>query len=466
MILMPDTFYRRKIASACILFLIFLLTFLWASDVRATYGASITADEPFYLLTTKSLISDQDLDLRNQYQNHDYEEFFDHEDGLWKQSVPLSDGTLLSPHNPGLSVFLIPGYFLGGLLGAQMQMAITAALTWAFAFLLAFELSKRFWLSILSTLILGLSATAIIYGSEIYPEVPAALVLVLSLLYLRGVTINNWWKITIFVLLVSLLPWLGTKYAILSLVLVTFSLRHLDRVSVLKMLGCFALSGLIYVWFHLVTFEGLTPYNVNMVYYNNSTWTIFGFHIDFINQFYRLWGLLLDRRFGLVHWQPITLLTVPGLFFLFRQSGISRVIVLLVIAQWLVACFVAITMMGYWFPGRTVMTIFPLLPCLLVVVLERYSTSKILWISFAMTGLYGLIISYLLVQAGKSMQIVVAFNPFELDSSLFQLAGFLFPQYTSWTFETWALTIIWLVVGFGLMRLIVRAGSQNNRLEI
>ena len=196
---MHDTFHYRKIASTVILFFIFFFAFLWASDIRATYGASITGDEPFYLLTTKSLISDQDLDLQNQYQNHDYEEFFDHEDGLWKQSVPLSDGTLLSPHNPGLSVFLMPGYFLGGLFGAQMQMAVTAAITWALAFLLAFELSKSFWLSILSTLSLGLSATAVIYGSEIYPEVPAGLVLVLSLLYLKRVTVDNWWKIVIFI---------------------------------------------------------------------------------------------------------------------------------------------------------------------------------------------------------------------------------------------------------------------------
>lgn len=463
---MHDTFHYRKIASTVILFFIFFFAFLWASDIRATYGASITGDEPFYLLTTKSLISDQDLDLQNQYQNHDYEEFFDHEDGLWKQSVPLSDGTLLSPHNPGLSVFLMPGYFLGGLFGAQMQMAVTAAITWALAFLLAFELSKSFWLSILSTLSLGLSATAVIYGSEIYPEVPAALVLVLSLLYLKRVTVDNWWKIIIFIFLVSLLPWLGTKYAILGLVLVIWSLCQIDRVSAVKMLGGLALSGGVYIWFHLVTFEGLTPYNVNMVYYNNSTWTIFGFHIDFINQFYRLWGLLLDRRFGLVHWQPITLLTVPGLFFLARQSAIPRVIAVLVGAQWLVACFVAITMMGYWFPGRTVMTIFPLLPCLLVVILERYSASKLLWISFVITSLYGLLTSYSLIQAGKSMQIVVAFNPFELDSWLFKQIGFLFPQYTSWTFETWILTVVWLAVGFGLMTSIVRAGSQKNQIDI
>ena len=89
-----------------------------------------------------------------------------------------------------------------------------------------------------------------------------------------------------------------------------------------------------------------------------------------------------------------------------------------------------------------------------------------MWISFVITSLYGLLTSYSLIQAGKSMQIVVAFNPFELDSWLFKQIGFLFPQYTSWTFETWILTVVWLAVGFGLMTSIVRAGSQKNQIDI
>ena len=112
-------------------------------DIRATRGASTTGDEPFYLLTTQSLLADGDFDLRNQYETRSYESFFDHPDGLWQQSVPLPDGDLLSPHHPGLSILLIPGFALGGLVVAQAQLPLLAAAAMALAFVLADRLTGR-----------------------------------------------------------------------------------------------------------------------------------------------------------------------------------------------------------------------------------------------------------------------------------------------------------------------------------
>ena len=90
-------------------FLLLAATYVLSVDIRATRGASITGDEPFYLLTTQSLLADGDFDLGNQYDTRSYQSFFDHADDLWLQSVPKEDGRLLSPHNPGLSFLVIPG---------------------------------------------------------------------------------------------------------------------------------------------------------------------------------------------------------------------------------------------------------------------------------------------------------------------------------------------------------------------
>ena len=137
--------------------------------------ASITGDEPFYLITTQSLLQDGDLDLRNQYATRSYESLFDHPDGLWTQSVPLADGRVLSPHNVGLSLLVLPGFAIDGLVGVQVQLVLIAALTWALAYVLALRLSgARPWLVWLATLAVALSATAFIYSSEVYPEVPPA----------------------------------------------------------------------------------------------------------------------------------------------------------------------------------------------------------------------------------------------------------------------------------------------------
>ena len=114
-----DLIRRRGLPlSAAALFILLAVVYVFSIDIRASRGASITGDEPFYLLTTQSLLQDGDLDLINQYENRSYESFFDHPDGLWRQSVPSADGRLLSPHNPGLSVLLVPGFALGGLLGS------------------------------------------------------------------------------------------------------------------------------------------------------------------------------------------------------------------------------------------------------------------------------------------------------------------------------------------------------------
>ena len=173
------TWTRGKglLLSAAALFLLMAVAYAFSVDIRATRGASITGDEPFYLLTTQSLLSDGDFDLRNQYEARSYESFFDHPDGLWQQSVPLPDGRLLSPHNPGLSALLIPGFALGGLTGAQVQLLLMAAATMSLTFMLADRLTGQRTVSWAVSLGVGLTATAFIYSSEIYPEFPAALAL-------------------------------------------------------------------------------------------------------------------------------------------------------------------------------------------------------------------------------------------------------------------------------------------------
>ena len=441
----------RELTIAIAIFFLFTIVYATAIDIRATYSASITADEPFYLMTTKSLISDGDLDLRNQYASEDYREFFDHDDGLWTQSVPLEDGRLLSPHNTALPIYLVPGFILGGLLGTQIQMVLTASFTWSLAFLLSARVSKSLLVGAVGTLVVGLSSTAIIYGSEIYPEMPAALVILICLLYTRERQVRSFLGVMPLVVLISLLPWLGTKYAILGVVLACYALSRLQRRQQYQLVSMLLLSGIYYVWFHLTTFDGLTPYNVNKVYYNNSTIRIFGFHINVVDRFYRLWGLFLDRRFGMLHWQPIIALAVPGLFMLRNWGQEGRAIALLVLAQWLVACFVAITMMGYWFPGRTIVTIFPLLPVAVAILCTKYSTNRFFWFAGALLSVYGFLISVFLIWAGRGgvtgvREIVVAYNPYELSNPLFQTVGKVLPQYTEWTAETWSLTIAWLLL--------------------
>ena len=189
-------------------------------------------------------------------------------------------------------------------------------------------------------------------------------------------------------------------------------------------------------------FGGLTSYGVNVVYVGWNTVDILGGHIEFGGRYYQLWGLFIDQRFGLGRWLPL-LLAVSG--------TAMRMVLALVIVQIPVATFVAITMMGWWFPGRTLVTVLPFfsLPVALLI------TKAPLWgrIPVALLGVLTLGITYSLALAGRSGEITVAVDPFDMAFSHFPGLAGLFPLYTWWTTETWWLTIFWLVMA------VLRAGA-------
>ena len=437
---------RPVLSGAAVLFALLVVVYSTSIDIRATRGASITADEPFYLMTTQSLLQDGDLDLRNQYRARSYEEFFDHPTGLWSQSVSLADGRVLSPHNVGLSVLLLPGFAIDGLVGAQVQLVLMAALTWALAYVLALRLTgARARLVWVATAVVALSATGYIYSSEVYPEIPAGLVLVSVLLLTIGPERPSVLRVVAVVVLLSALPWLGAKYAPLAALLALSVLWRAEMRGRAVLLAGGGISALVYGGFHLATYESLTPYNVNLVYAGETATGALVRHVEFGDRIYRLWGLILDRRFGVARWAPVLFLVLPGLLLLAKGDVRMRLVLGLVGVQVLIATFVAITMMGWWFPGRTLATVFPLLPIPLVLVASR---SPVAWrVALGVLGVYSLAVTAALALAGRSRQVVIAVDPWEMETGLFRVFDGLFPQYTAWTTETWLLTAAWLAAG-------------------
>lgn len=437
------------------MFVILTAAYVASLDIRATRGASVTGDEPFYLMTTQSLLQDWDLDLRQQYERRSFESFFDHPDGLWQQSLPKEDGTLLSPHNPGLSVLLLPGFALAGLAGAQVQLLTIAALTFSLTYVLIVRLTGEALWSWASTLAVGLSATAFIYATEIYPEVPAALTLVVSL-HLLQARPERWRSLALAASL-SALVWLGVKYAPLAALVAWWALWRMDPParSLFLAAGLFSAAG--FVWFHLRTFGALTPYSVGVVYAGDTTASILQEHLNVAERSHRLLGLLVDQRFGIGRWAPVLLVAVPALVLLWRRGGLARLVLALVFAQFLIATFVAITMMGWWFPGRTLMTVLPLLALPLSLLVARLPG----WgrLGAGLLAAYSLAITASLALAGQGREIVIAVDPFDLESPLFRLPSIMFPNYTYWDLGTWVLTLVWFLVISAAALLIYREYS-------
>jgi hypothetical protein len=447
------------LAGALAMFALLTAAYIASIDIRATSGASITGDEPFYLLTTQSLLQDGDLDLRQQYQQRSYESFFGHPDGLWRQSAPREDGAVLSPHNPGLSVLLLPGFAAAGLVGAQAQMLVMAALTFALTYVLVVRLTGEPLWSWVATMLVALSATAFIYATEIYPEVPAALALVISLIILQSPQRPGIWRALALAGCLTALMWLGVKYAPLAALVALWFLWRANSPARLTLLAVGGLSAALFTWFHLKTFGGLTPYTVGAVYAGDSTLSIIGQHFTLWERGYRLWGLFIDANFGIGRWAPVLLPVAPALLLLWRRGGLARLALALVITQLLMATFVAITFMGWWFPGRTLMTIFPLLALPLTLLLVRLPV----WgrVGVGLLGAYSLAITAALASAGHAREIVIAVDPFNMRSPIFQITAGLFPDYTFWDLGTWVLTAAWLLLGGAATLVMYLASSAS-----
>jgi hypothetical protein len=433
------------VTPAIVLALVLGLVFVGSIGLRASRGASITGDEPFYLLTTQSLLDDGDLDLRQQYERRSYEEFFDHPDGLWQQSVPRADGVLLSPHNPGLSVLVIPGFVLGGLVGVQIQLLLMAAATFALAFALARAVTGAAAWSWWTTLGVGVCATPFVYATEVYPEAPAALALVgaLAAIVLGPRRIGVGRAVAI-VALLSAIPWLGVKYLPLSVVVGAWLIWRATPRARAVAVGLAAVSGAAFAGWHLDVFGGLTPYGVNTVYAGGSTSEIMAEHVSFVDRVYRLWGLFVDRRFGIGRWGPLLLLAVPGCVLAWRRGGAARVVAGLIAVQLGIATFVVITMMGWWFPGRTMMTVLPL--AVIPVVEVARAGGRIARRAIVGLGAWSALTTALLSVAGHRGEVVVAVDPFTMSAAPFRIVGGLFPDYRAWTAGTWMLTVAWLAV--------------------
>ena len=443
---------RSPLLCAVALFVLLAIAYAFSMDIRASRGASITGDEPFYLITTQSLLTDGDLDLRNQYETKSYRSFFNHTDDLWYQSAPTPDGRVLSPHNPGLSVLAIPGFLLAGRRGVQVQLLLMAAATMAFAFVLGDCLTGRRAICWLAALGVGLTATAFIYSSEIYPEFPAALALVVALLIATRRNTPGWRDTLYLAAALTAMCWLGSKYVALVLPVAVFFLFKADRPGQIVLVAVGSVSAALFAWFHLHVFGGLTPYGVNVVYDQWNTVEIFGGHVGFSERYYRIWGLFTDRRFGIGRWAPLLLAAAPALALLaasriYQKSWERRLLLILIVIQLLIATFVAITMMGWWFPGRTMLTVLPLFVVPLALLIARASALGRAFI--VALGAHTLAITAGLAQAGHAGEITIAVDPFDMTFVPFQAIAGLFPLYTRWTVETWQLTYLWWALFIG-----------------
>ncbi len=340
--------------------------------MRSIFAAQAAVDEPQYLLTALSLWEDSDLDISDELADRRWREFADVPPPT--QTSVLPGGRQISPHDPLLPLLLAAPMGLGGWLAAKLTLAGAAGLLAALTLWVAVRrLALPLPLSTAGVAAAAASAPLAVYGQQVYPELPAALAVAVAVAAATGRRGGR--ELAVVAVAVTALPWLAVKYAPVGAALAAVVLAQLwrdgRRRSALTLSGVLALSAALYLVVHRLVWGGWTVYASGDHFETTGEFTVVGVNPDYAGRALRLFGLLLDSSYGLVAWAPAWLLLVPALVSIARRPKLPRLLLLGPLAAgWLVATFVALTMHGYWWPGRQVVVVLPLAVLVILTELE------------------------------------------------------------------------------------------------
>jgi len=244
------------------------------------------------------------------------------------------------------------------------------------------------------------------------------------------------------------LPWLAIKYAPVALIIAAALLWHvhLQRRLLVAVLGAFAIAGVAYLWFHQAVYGGWTPYATGD-HFVGGEFTAVG-DPNLLGRSSRLLGLLVDREFGIASWQPAYLLGVLAFTAAVRWRPPGwKVLSAVAAVGWLNATFVALTMHGWWWPGRQIVVI---LPVVLLMIAWWVGRSRARLMTTACIGLIGVVATLVLAWEATTGRVTLVVDFFDTSNPLYRAWAALLPDYHHATPATWVLHACWLIVVAGL----------------
>ena len=358
---------RRAAAVWLILFAAYAATI----DLPAFGGSRFGGDEPHYLLTAESIVSDHDLDLRDEYAGVAYRDWYPY---VLERHGRLRNRQANEPTGAGFALLIAPAYGLGGPLAVQLLLAAFAALAFVLAAALARRIVPEPWATG-AALACGLSPPALAYATTVTPELTAgALLAAAAVLALKVRELPRIRWVAGAALALAALPWLGLQFTVAALVIALAMLRWLRRgargFALLVEVEVILFSIVMFVTVNEQLFGGFTPAAAALP---GDRLDALG-AADVLDRAPRLVGLWLDRDVGVLRWAPLVGLAFYALWLLWRsrRDHIARIVperatvevaatlcALVCAAQVLVATFVAPAMFGFFFPGRYLVAALP-----------------------------------------------------------------------------------------------------------
>lgn len=424
----------------------------WAAPgawVHASEGARTTGDEPQYLMTALSLAEDADLDISDERAEARWAPFHEAGPPLVQEDARAGERRV-SPHDPLLPAVLAGPMALGGWLAAKLTLALMlGALAAVLVWTAVRRLSVPPGLAALATLAFSMSAPLAVYGTQVYPELPAALAVAVAAAALLGPAAPR--RAAVVATAVVALPWLSVKYAPVAGVLAVLVLAGLARAGygrwAVGVAAGLVLAGAAYLVAHHAWYGGWTVYAAGD-HFTAGELMVMGRDPEYASRSVRLIGLLTDRGFGLAAWQPAYLLALPALGALARRRPRAwPTLTLPLAAGWLTATFAALTMHGWWWPGRQAVVVLPL-----VVLLVAWwaGTSIGARRALAAVGALGVASFAVLVGEGLADRLTLVVDFERSLAPTFRALHGLLPDYRDPTAATWLRHGGWLVAAGAL----------------
>jgi hypothetical protein len=348
-------------------------TLVWALGAGA--GADVSAPEAHRLLAAESLVSDGDVDLRNQYAAHAWRAFYD---GPLRPAGRTVSGRLVEPTGLGFTLLIAPAYAAGGATGVRLFLGALAALAFCLAVALGRRLVPDPWPG-RAALVMGLSAPALGAATAIAPEMAGGAFLAGAALLALHVRVRPQ-TATAFsaAALVAALPWLAAKLlapaAVVAVALARWLRRRQRGVSGFVALEVALTSAVVYVVVNDRLFGGLTPNDVARGGPTGASGPA-----EHLARAPRLVTAWVDPDEGLLLWAPFVALAFVALWLLWRSRRdrlavavfdqvdvevAAGFLALVAGAVVLVAAFLAPSLDGAWYPARQLVPALPLVAAL------------------------------------------------------------------------------------------------------
>lgn len=362
---------------ALLIWLALFAVYAGTIGIEAFPGHDYGGDEPHYLLTAESIVSDGDIDLTDEYRTRAYADWYA---GRLHIHGTTTNGRIHEPHGMGFPLLIAPAYAIGGPVGVELFLAALAALGFVLAIALARRLVPEPWATA-GPVVVALSPPALAYSTAVYPDLTAGMLLAGACVLALKVRDRPRLRTALVAgALIAALPWLSPKYLLPGIVVAVVMTRWLRRrhagVGGIMALEVVLFSSVLYISINDRLYGGFTPFAAAA---RGEAAPDAGFPGGYIDRAPRLVSLWFDSGYGLLRWAPFLALGLYAVWILWRsrREHVARAIpeqvdaeiaagLLLLVAgaTLLTAVFLSPRAFGFWFPGRHLIAALPVLGAL------------------------------------------------------------------------------------------------------